>query len=188
MGLGKTIQSIAILAQIESDKTPQQRRMRKTFHIVIVPKVTLGKWRQEIAEWAPALRVLCFYGSKEEREDQVRQLREQQTYDVVLTTFEMVIREKTELCRLKFEFLILDEAQRIKNDQSVLSKILRKFMASHRVLLTGTPLQNNLTELWSLLNFLMPRLFDSAEEFQELFQIDLLEGQDQAEQQSKVVK
>jgi SWI/SNF-related matrix-associated actin-dependent regulator of chromatin subfamily A member 5 len=76
MGLGKTIQSIAILAQVEQDKSPQQRRMRSTFHIVIVPKVTLGKWRQEIADWAPSLRVLTFYGSKEERENQVRELRE----------------------------------------------------------------------------------------------------------------
>jgi len=61
--------------------------------------------------------------------------------------------------------LILDEAQRIKNNESVLSLVLRKFSATHRLLLTGTPLQNNLTELWALLNFLMPKLFDSADEF-----------------------
>lgn len=89
----------------------------------------------------------------------------------MLTTFETVIREKAELSRLNFEFLILDEAQRIKNDESVLSQVLRKFKTKHRILLTGTPLQNNLKELWALLNFLMPRLFDSAEEFKELFMI-----------------
>lgn len=89
----------------------------------------------------------------------------------MLTTFETVIREKAELSRLHFEFLILDEAQRIKNDESVLSQVLRKFKTKHRILLTGTPLQNNLKELWALLNFLMPRLFDSAEEFKELFMI-----------------
>jgi SWI/SNF-related matrix-associated actin-dependent regulator of chromatin subfamily A member 5 len=89
----------------------------------------------------------------------------------LLTTFETVIREKAELSRLNFEFLILDEAQRIKNDESVLSQVLRKFKTKHRILLTGTPLQNNLKELWALLNFLMPRLFDSAEEFKELFMI-----------------
>jgi SWI/SNF-related matrix-associated actin-dependent regulator of chromatin subfamily A member 5 len=82
-----------------------------------------------------------------------------------------VIREKNELARYKFEFLILDEAQRIKNDESVLSQVLRKFKTRHRVLLTGTPLQNNLKELWALLNFLMPKLFDSADEFKELFQV-----------------
>jgi len=82
------------------------------------------------------------------------------------------MKEKSELSRIPFEILILDEAQRIKNDQSVLSQVLRKFKAQHRLLLTGTPLQNNLTELWALLNFLMPKLFDSSEEFEELFQVD----------------
>ncbi len=95
----------------------------------------------------------------------------QHKFDILLTTFETVIREKAELSRLNFEFLILDEAQRIKNDESVLSQVLRKFKTKHRILLTGTPLQNNLKELWALLNFLMPRLFDSAEEFKELFMI-----------------
>ena len=84
---------------------------------------------------------------------------------MVLTTFEMILREKTELNKLKYEYLILDEAQRIKNEESVLSQLLRKFNTTHRVLLTGTPLQNNLNELWALLNFLMPKLFDSSEEF-----------------------
>lgn len=84
----------------------------------------------------------------------------------------MTMKEKSELAKIKYEILILDEAQRIKNDESVLSQVLRKFNATHRILLTGTPLQNNLTELWALLNFLMPKLFDSAEEFSELFQVD----------------
>jgi len=94
------------------------------------------------------------------------------TFDILLTTFEMAMREKSELQKIQFEFLILDEAQRIKNDQSKLSQVLRKFKTTHRLLLTGTPLQNNLTELWALLNFLMPKLFDSAFEFNELFKIN----------------
>jgi SWI/SNF-related matrix-associated actin-dependent regulator of chromatin subfamily A member 5 len=114
------------------------------------------------------LRVLTFYGAKEERTELIQQLKNGK-FDVVLTTFEMCLREKTELNKLKYEYLILDEAQRIKNEESVLSQVLRKFTTTHRVLLTGTPLQNNLNELWALLNFLMPRLFDSSEEFQELF-------------------
>lgn len=142
--------------------------MRSTHHIVIVPKVTLGKWRQEINEWCPSIRTLTYYGSKEERQPLTDQLRGGH-FDVVLTTFEMAMKEKSELSKLKYEFLILDEAQRIKNEESVLSQVLRKFTAAHRILLTGTPLQNNLTELWALLNFLMPKLFDSAEEFSELF-------------------
>jgi SNF2 family DNA or RNA helicase len=75
MGLGKTIQSIAIIAQVESEKTPAQIKARSSHHIVIVPKVTLGKWRSELAEWCPSLRVLTYYGSKEERQTLTDTLR-----------------------------------------------------------------------------------------------------------------
>jgi SWI/SNF-related matrix-associated actin-dependent regulator of chromatin subfamily A member 5 len=88
---------------------------------VIVPKITLGKWRKEITDWCPSLRLMYFYGTNEEREEQRLQLRDSTSFDVILTTFETVIKEKNELKRLSFEFLILDEAQRIKNNESVLS-------------------------------------------------------------------
>jgi len=76
---------------------------------VIVPKVTLGKWRQEIAEWCPSIRCLTFYGGKEDRQAKVAQLLQAQ-FDVVLTTFEMILRETNELRKLRYEFLVLDEA------------------------------------------------------------------------------
>jgi SWI/SNF-related matrix-associated actin-dependent regulator of chromatin subfamily A member 5 len=120
MGLGKTIQSIAILAQVESEKTKQEILCRKSHHIVVVPKVTLGKWRQEIKEWFPSTRLFTFYGTKEEREQLVMDLRAG-NFDILLTTNETVMREKHELLRLNYQFLILDEAQRIKNEESVLS-------------------------------------------------------------------
>jgi SWI/SNF-related matrix-associated actin-dependent regulator of chromatin subfamily A member 5 len=87
---------------------------------VIVPKIVLGKWIKEMTEWMPCVRVLCFYGSNEERELLKTRLRDH-SYDVIVTTFETVMREKSELQKYKFEYLILDEAQRIKNDESVLS-------------------------------------------------------------------
>lgn len=90
-----------------------------------------------------------------------------------------MIKEKSALQKLKYEYLIIDEAHRIKNDQCVLSQVLRKFDTEHRLLLTGTPLQNNLKELWSLLNFLMPKLFDSAEEFDSLFENDAADKKSQ---------
>lgn len=93
-------------------------------------------------------------------------------FDLILTTYEVIMKEKASLQKFKYEYLILDEAHRIKNDQCVLSQVLRKFHTEHRLLLTGTPLQNNLKELWALLNFLMPKLFDSEEEFSELFESD----------------
>lgn len=91
-------------------------------------------------------------------------------FDVIVTTYEVVMKEKSALSKLKFDYLILDEAHRIKNDQCVLSQALRTFKTEHRILLTGTPLQNNLKELWALLNYLMPKLFDSADEFNSLFE------------------
>ena len=109
MGLGKTIQSIAIIALVESLKAESERENRDSHHIVIVPKITLGKWRKEISDWMPSVRLFYFYGSNEERDEQ-RVLLRQHQYDVILTTFETVMREKSELQRLKFDFLILDEA------------------------------------------------------------------------------
>ena len=100
-----------------------------------------------------------------------KELKER-NFDCILTTYEVIIKEKSALQKLKFEYLILDEAHRIKNDQWVLSQVLRKFHTEHRLLLTGTPLQNKLKELWALLNFLMPNLFDSEDEFNELFEHD----------------
>lgn len=95
--------------------------------------------------------------------------------------------EKSELGRIEFEYLILDEAQRIKNKDSVLSKDLRTYNTKSRILLTGTPLQNNLNELWSLLNFLMPKLFDTAEDFTNLFTLDESQ-QNEPDSQEKVIK
>lgn len=114
MGLGKTIQSIAIIALVESLKDKNQIKSRHSHHIVIVPKVTLGKWLKEIRQWVPSLRVFQFYGSCDEREQQKKVLATHQ-YDVILTTFETCMREKRELSHIQYEYLILDEAQRIKN-------------------------------------------------------------------------
>ena len=82
---------------------------RRSHHIIVVPKVTLGKWRQEIVEWFPKVRLFTFYGSKEEREGLLMELRSG-NFDILLTTNETVMREKTELLRLNYQFLILDEA------------------------------------------------------------------------------
>lgn len=90
-------------------------------------------------------------------------------YDVMITSYDIALREKSFLSRQKWAYLVIDEAHRIKNENSKLSEIVRNFFARYRLLLTGTPLQNNLHELWALLNFLRPDLFDSSEEFEELF-------------------
>ncbi|CAI5526384.1 unnamed protein product [Closterium sp. Naga37s-1] len=100
-------------------------------------------------------------------------------FDVVVTSYEMVIKEKSAFRRLSWRYIIIDEAQRFKNENSILSKTMRLFSSNYRLLITGTPLQNNLHELWALLNFLLPEIFSSAEAFDEWFQLS--DGEDQQE-------
>jgi SWI/SNF-related matrix-associated actin-dependent regulator of chromatin subfamily A member 5 len=151
MGLGKTIQTISLIAYLTLEK-------KGLFFIVIVPKVTINNWNREIKKWLPDARVLYFYGDKEQRRKLVEDDLKRREFDVILTTFEVAIKEKTNLTKLNYEYLIIDEAHRIKNEKAKLSSVVRQYKAAHRLLLTGTPLQNNLHELWSLLNFLMPNV------------------------------
>ena len=110
-----------------------------------MPKVTLHKWQSEFTKWYPDCRVLVFFAETKEEKEEIKATRLQdRDFDVILTTFEVAMKEKAALTKFNFDYLILDEAHRIKNDQCVLSQVLRQFKASYRVLLTGTPLQNNL--------------------------------------------
>ena len=92
-------------------------------------------------------------------------------FDICVTSFEMAIKEKTALKRFSWRYIIIDEAHRIKNENSLLAKTMRIYSTNYRLLITGTPLQNNLHELWSLLNFLLSEVFSSAETFDEWFRI-----------------
>lgn len=90
-------------------------------------------------------------------------------WDVCITSYEMVIKEKSVFKKFNWRYMVIDEAHRIKNEKSLLSKIVREFKTSNRLLLTGTPLQNNLHELWALLNFLLPDVFNSSDDFDDWF-------------------
>merc|ERR1719198_1286508 len=92
-------------------------------------------------------------------------------FDVCVTSYEMVIREQGAFRKFAWRYLIVDEAHRMKNEESKLSQILRSFTSHSRLLITGTPMQNNLHELWALLNFLLPDIFSSSEDFDEWFNI-----------------
>jgi SWI/SNF-related matrix-associated actin-dependent regulator of chromatin subfamily A member 5 len=96
-------------------------------------------------------------------------------WDVIVTSYEMIIREKSAFKKLDWKYLIIDEAHRIKNEESKLSLIIREMKTANRLLITGTPLQNNLHELWALLNFLLPDVFQSSEDFDEWFNTSRLE-------------
>ncbi|CAH0715307.1 unnamed protein product, partial [Brenthis ino] len=169
MGLGKTVQVIAFLAHLK--ETGQARGT----HLVVVPASTLDNWSGELERWCPALRVSKYYGNPEER----RQLRIEYSrgldkIDIVLTTYTMVSScpEERKMFRITpMHYVIYDEAHMLKNMSTQRYDNLLKIKSKHRLLLTGTPLQNNLIELMSLLCFVMPHMFSGkTEDLKNLFQ------------------
>ncbi|XP_071453497.1 chromatin-remodeling complex ATPase chain Iswi-like [Hetaerina americana] len=163
MGLGKTLQTISLLGYMKHYRKIQGH------HIVIVPKSTVANWMDEFKKWCPSLRAVCLIGDQETRNNFIRDSLMPGEWDVCITSYEMVIIEKSVLKKFKWRYMVIDEAHRIKNEKSKLSEIVREFKTTNRLLLTGTPLQNNLHELWSLLNFLLPDVFNSSEDFDSWF-------------------
>ena len=168
MGLGKTLQSISLLGYLKNDRQVEGP------HIVIVPLVTLRNWEREFHTWCPSIRTLMLYGNKQERAKQISEELVAGKFDVLLTTYETCIKEKTAIGKFKYRYIIIDEAHRIKNENSTLARTVREFDTEFRLLITGTPLQNNLHELWALLNFLLPEVFSDADQFEEFFKMDEL--------------
>eukprot|EP01035_Chromulina_nebulosa_P022015 gene22015-28499_t len=173
MGLGKTLQSISVLAYM------REFRHINGPHLVMVPKSTLPNWCKEFEHWCPVIRILRFHGNKDERAEIVQnhlkpgKQQSEKDWDVVVTTYEVVNLEKTALCKIAWKYLIIDEAHRLKNEASQFSQTVRLLNTQYRLLLTGTPLQNNLHELWALLNYLLPDVFASSEQFDDWFNLDV---------------
>ncbi|OQD74663.1 hypothetical protein PENDEC_c010G04723 [Penicillium decumbens] len=163
MGLGKTLQTISFLGYLRFIcDIPGP-------HLVAVPKSTLDNWKREFAKWIPDIKVLVLQGDKDERQRLINEELLQDNFDVCITSYEMILREKSSLKKIAWEYIIIDEAHRIKNEESSLSQIIRLFNSRNRLLITGTPLQNNLHELWALLNFLLPDVFGDSEAFDQWF-------------------
>lgn len=163
MGLGKTLQTISFLGYLRYVcDIPGP-------HLVAVPKSTLDNWKREFEKWTPDVKVLVLQGDKEERQRLINGELLAENFDVCITSYEMVLREKTHLKKFAWEYIIIDEAHRIKNEESSLAQIIRVFNSRNRLLITGTPLQNNLHELWALLNFLLPDVFGDSEAFDQWF-------------------
>lgn len=164
MGLGKTLQTISFLGFL--------RHYRSTTgpHLILVPKTTLHNWLNEFQRWMPEVNAFIFHGLKEDRPGLVNSRLKPVDFDVCITSYEMVMLEKTQFGKIQWEYMVIDEAHRIKNESSLLSKIIRILDTKYRLLVTGTPLQNNLHELWALLNFLLPDVFGDSQQFEEWFQ------------------
>ncbi|GHJ85429.1 hypothetical protein NliqN6_1831 [Naganishia liquefaciens] len=163
MGLGKTLQTIAFLGHLKF------RCGISGPHLIVVPKSTLDNWKREIAKWVPGFSTIVLQGTKEERAELIDKRVLTQDFDIMVTSYEMCLREKTTFKKFSWEYIVIDEAHRIKNVDSLLSQIVRSFNSRGRLLITGTPLQNNLQELWALLNFILPDVFSSSEDFDEWF-------------------
>ena len=178
MGLGKTLQTISLLAYL------REARGVKGPHLVIVPKSVVGNWIKEFRKWCPSIKAVRMGGTKEERMHAREEfLKPDPTsgkykFDALICSYEAVRKEKTSLGRIPWKYLIIDEAHRIKNENSSLSKAVRLINTGFRLLITGTPLQNNLHELWALLNFLLPEIFGDSEQFDEWFNTSGKEGQE----------
>ena len=163
MGLGKTLQTIAFLGYLRfiCDISGP--------HLIVVPKSTLDNWKREFSKWIPEINLLILQGAKDDRHQLINDRLIDEKFDVCITSYEMILREKSHLKKFAWEYIIIDEAHRIKNEESSLAQIIRVFNSRNRLLITGTPLQNNLHELWALLNFLLPDVFGDAEAFDQWF-------------------
>ena len=163
MGLGKTLQTLALLAYLWENKGNHGP------HLIIVPNSVLLSWKHEVQTWLPSMRVIFYHGNKDERREIYRTQLETNAFNVLVTTYEYVIYDNARLSKVWWKYIIIDEAQRLKNADAKLNSGVLKLNCQYRLLLTGTPLQNELRELWSLLHLLLPRVFDSAKSFEEWF-------------------
>uniref|UniRef100_M3ZX29 Chromatin-remodeling ATPase INO80 n=1 Tax=Xiphophorus maculatus TaxID=8083 RepID=M3ZX29_XIPMA len=173
MGLGKTVQSIALLAHLA-----ERDNIWGPF-LIISPASTLNNWHQEFSRFVPKFKVLPYWGNPHDRKV-IRKFWSQKTlytqnapFHVVITSYQLVVQDVKYFQRVKWQYMVLDEAQALKSSSSVRWKILLQFQCRNRLLLTGTPIQNTMAELWALLHFIMPTLFDSHEEFNEWFSKDI---------------
>lgn len=190
MGLGKTIQTIALLAHLAC--------VHEVWgpHLIIVPTSVMLNWEMEFKKWCPGLKILTYYGTQEERKRKRQGWTNDDVWNVCITSYQIVLQDNQVFRRRRWHYMILDEAHNIKNFKSQRWQTLLGFNTHSRLLLTGTPLQNNLTELWSLLFFLMPNEdgvggFADLKEFHDWFarpESQILEhGREQMDEEARAI-
>ena len=167
MGLGKTLQTLAhLLVEKQAGRADRPS-------LVIAPTSLVFNWQAEAARFTPELRVLLLHGF-----DRKQYFEQINNYDLVLTTYPLLARDKEFLIAQPFHLLILDEAHAIKNPKALSTQIVHQIQARHRLALTGTPMENHLGELWSLFHFLLPGLLGSAEAFKRQFRTPIEKHED----------
>ncbi|TKY70376.1 ATP-dependent DNA helicase DDM1 [Spatholobus suberectus] len=169
MGLGKTIQTIGFLSHLKGKGLDGP-------YMIIAPLSTLSNWVNEISRFAPSLPAIIYHGDKKQRDEIRRKHMPTRTvgpkFPIVITSYEVALNDAKKYFRsYNWKYLVVDEGHRLKNSQCKLVKALKYINVENKLLLTGTPLQNNLAELWSLLNFILPDIFASLEEFESWFNL-----------------
>lgn len=176
MGLGKTVQTLAHLL-LEKERG----RLKKPC-LIIAPTSLMGNWRREAAQFTPRLRVRVLHGpDRHQHFDRLDQ------YDLIISTYPLLVRDQQVLLERQYHYLVLDEAQVIKNPRAQAARVARQIPADHRLCLTGTPMENHLGELWALFDFLMPGFLGDSKQFNQRFRTPIEKHAD-TEQRQRLVR
>ena len=159
MGLGKTIQTLAFLQILK-----ERRELNKP-SLIIMPTSLIGNWKNEIHKFTPEITYIELYGV-----DRAKKFKEIEKYDVILTTYQLAQRDEEKYQDKRFKYIILDEAQKIKNPKTKMAVAIKSFKAENRLALSGTPIENHLGELWSIFDFLMNGFLDNLNTFKTIYQ------------------
>jgi len=159
MGLGKTIQTLAHLSRLK-----EQDKLQKP-SLIVMPTSLVANWKNEAKKFTPNLSVLILHGN-----ERAKYFDEIGNYDIVLTTYALVTRDEEVLLKHSFSYIILDEAQKIKNPKTKMAIAIKKLHSEYRLALSGTPIENHLGELWSIFSFLMPGFLDTLSFFRNYYQ------------------
>ena len=166
MGLGKTLQTLAFLEGRKPDRPA----------LIVTPSSLTYNWRNETEKFLPGKRVLIIEGSREER---VRLLKTAPEYDLVITSYPLLRRDILEYEWIQFSYIFIDEAQNIKNPKTMNARSVKRIRADYHFALTGTPIENSLTELWSIFDFIMPGYLGSLRDFKEFYEAPIIREGDE---------
>ena len=188
MGLGKTLQVIALLTAFYQEKTEQKAAGNEGSgselplpSLIVCPASLVYNWGQEFARFSPEIRVLLIAGTAKERQEQLEEQMRMEASEgaqVIITSYDLLKRDRAAYLGRTFEYEIIDEAQVIKNAKTQGAKAVKEISANVRFALTGTPVENRLSELWSIFDFLMPGFLYSYRKFRERYELPIVKNQD----------
>jgi len=174
MGLGKTLQAITFILSNKNSKS-----------LIVAPTSLIYNWGDEFRKFAPSVKLAIINGTKDEREEVIKNIDE---FDVVITTYNLLKRDIESYKKLEFDYVIIDEAQYIKNSNSQNALTVKEIKAKSRFALSGTPIENSLMELWSIFDFIMPNYLFDEKRFSVRYYKKLKESPEVIEELNKLIK